>query len=98
MPLIMRVSAKGYQEAGLDMFDVSSEGEGLIGAGYQVPLARNIKKASSQCSGSRLDGHALKNAVIDNSCEERHVTKPSLGIRSSNNIKKRNDYFKTVCR
>ncbi|MBP1083076.1 hypothetical protein JOC74_003586 [Bacillus capparidis] len=42
-----------YQEAGVDIFDISSGGEGQIAAwgrpgthaAYQVPLARQIKEA-----------------------------------------------------
>ncbi|MGG3182780.1 NADPH dehydrogenase, partial [Priestia megaterium] len=65
--------AKDYQAAGVDMFDVSSGGEGPIGAGgrpgthagYQVPLARDIKKALDVpvIAVGRLDDSILANAV-----------------------------------
>ena len=68
--------AKDYQAAGVDMFDVSSGGEGPIGAGgrpgthagYQVPLARDIKKALDVpvIAVGRLDDSILANAVIGN--------------------------------
>ncbi|CAH1210454.1 NADH:flavin oxidoreductase/NADH oxidase [Paenibacillus sp. JJ-223] len=68
--------AKAYQEAGIDMFDVSSGGEGPIAAfgrpgthaGYQVPLARDIKQALDVpvIAVGRLDDAKLANAVIGN--------------------------------
>lgn len=68
--------AKEYQRAGVDMFDVSSGGEGPIAAfgrpgthaGYQVPLARAIKQALDVpvIAVGRLDDPILANAVIGN--------------------------------
>lgn len=68
--------AKAYQRAGVDMFDVSSGGEGPIAAfgrpgthaGYQVPLARDIKQALDVpvIAVGRLDDAKLANAVIGN--------------------------------
>lgn len=68
--------AKAYQKAGVDMFDVSSGGEGPIAAfgrpgthaGYQVPLARDIKQALDVpvIAVGRLDDAKLANAVIGN--------------------------------
>jgi len=68
--------AKAYQEAGVDMFDISSGGEGPIAAfgrpgthaGYQVPLARDIKQALDVpvIAVGRLDDAKLANAVIGN--------------------------------
>lgn len=68
--------AKAYQKAGVDMFDVSSGGEGPIAAfgrpgthaGYQVPLARDIKQALDVpvIAVGRLDDAMLANAVIGN--------------------------------
>ncbi|PWW04787.1 2,4-dienoyl-CoA reductase-like NADH-dependent reductase (Old Yellow Enzyme family) [Paenibacillus cellulosilyticus] len=68
--------AKAYQQAGVDMFDVSSGGEGPIAAfgrpgthaGYQVPLARAIKQALEVpvIAVGRLDDPILANAVIGN--------------------------------
>ncbi|MFB9760321.1 NADH:flavin oxidoreductase/NADH oxidase [Ectobacillus funiculus] len=66
--------AKEYKEAGVDMFDVSSGGEGPISAfgkpgthaAYQVPLAREIKAALNipVIAVGRLDDPTLANAVI----------------------------------
>lgn len=66
--------AKEYKEAGVDMFDVSSGGEGPISAfgkpgthaAYQVPLAREIKAALNipVIAVGRLDDSTLANAVI----------------------------------
>jgi NADPH2 dehydrogenase len=68
--------AKEYQKAGVDIFDISSGGEGPIAAwgkpgthaAYQVPLAREIKKALDipVITVGRLDDPALANAVIGN--------------------------------
>ncbi|MBD3919356.1 NADH:flavin oxidoreductase/NADH oxidase [Paenibacillus sp. PR3] len=68
--------AKEYQQAGVDMFDVSSGGEGPIAAfgrpgthaGYQVPLARAIKQALDVpvIAVGRLDDPILANSVIGN--------------------------------
>lgn len=68
--------AKEYQDAGVDMFDVSSGGEGAIAAwgrpgthaAYQVPLARDIKQALDipVIAVGRLDDPILANAVIGN--------------------------------
>ncbi|MEK4711595.1 NADH:flavin oxidoreductase/NADH oxidase [Sporosarcina sp. FSL K6-5500] len=65
-----------YQEAGVDMFDVSSGGEGQIAAwgrpgthvAYQVPLARQIKEALQipVMAVGRLDDPNLANAIIGN--------------------------------
>ena len=89
MPLIMRISFEGgygiqesiafaeeYQKAGVDMFDISSGGEGPIAAwgrpgthaAYQVPLARDIKQALDipVIAVGRLDDPTLANAVIGN--------------------------------
>ncbi|MFK3935936.1 NADH:flavin oxidoreductase/NADH oxidase [Alkalihalobacillus sp. NPDC078783] len=66
--------AKAYKEAGADIFDISSGGEGQIAAwgkpgthaAYQVPLARDIKKALDVpvIAVGRLDEPTLANAVI----------------------------------
>jgi len=68
--------AKEYQQAGIDMFHISSGGEGPIGAagkpgthaGYQVPLAREIKEALDVpvIAVGRLDDPILANSVIGN--------------------------------
>ncbi|WP_128101982.1 NADH:flavin oxidoreductase/NADH oxidase [Paenibacillus sp. DCT19] len=68
--------AKEYQEAGVDMFDISSGGEGPIAAwgrpgthaAYQVPLAKGIKNALNVpvIAVGRLDDPTLANAVIGN--------------------------------
>ena len=68
--------AKEYQEAGVDIFDISSGGEGPIAAwgkpgthaAYQVPLAREIKKALNVpvIAVGRLEDPTLANAVIGN--------------------------------
>ncbi|MDP0484526.1 NADH:flavin oxidoreductase/NADH oxidase [Bacillus subtilis] len=68
--------AKAYQEAGVDMFDISSGGEGQIAAwgrpgthaAYQAPLARRIKEALqvSVIAVGRLDDPKLANAIIGN--------------------------------
>ena len=68
--------AKAYQQAGVDVFHITSGGEGPIGgagrpgthAAYQVPLARTIKKALDVpvIAVGRLDDPALANAVIGN--------------------------------
>lgn len=68
--------AKEYQQAGVDMFHISSGGEGQIAAfgrpgthaGYQVPLARAIKQALDipVIAVGRLDDPILANAVIGN--------------------------------
>jgi len=68
--------AKEYQQAGIDMFHISSGGEGPIGAGgrpgthagYQVPLARDIKEALDVpvIAVGRLDDPILANSVIGN--------------------------------
>jgi len=68
--------AKEYQQAGVDMFHISSGGEGEITASgrpgthaaYQVPLARAIKNALDVpvIAVGRLDDPILANAVIGN--------------------------------
>ncbi|MFC4304007.1 NADH:flavin oxidoreductase/NADH oxidase [Cohnella boryungensis] len=68
--------AQKYRKAGVDMFDVSSGGEGPITAwgrpgshaAYQVPLAREIKQALDLpvIAVGRLDDPILANAVIGN--------------------------------
>ena len=68
--------AKEYQKAGVDIFHISSGGEGPLGttgtfgthAGYQVPLAREIKKALNVpvIAVGRLDNPLVANAVIGN--------------------------------
>lgn len=68
--------SKAYKDAGVDIFHVSSGGEGPIGAGgqpgthaaYQVPLAREIKNSLNVpvIAVGRLDEPALANAVIGN--------------------------------
>ncbi|AET57137.1 NADH:flavin oxidoreductase/NADH oxidase [Paenibacillus terrae] len=68
--------AKEYQKAGVDIFDISSGGEGPIAAwgrpgthaAYQVPLAQEIKKALDVpvIAVGRLDDAILANAVIGN--------------------------------
>lgn len=66
--------AKAYKEAGAEIFDISSGGEGQIAAwgkpgthaAYQVPLAREIKKALDVpvIAVGRLDDPTLANAVV----------------------------------
>lgn len=68
--------AKQFKEAGVDMFDVSSGGEGPIAAfgkpgthaAYQVPLAREIKASLNVpvIAVGRLEDPILANAVIGN--------------------------------
>lgn len=68
--------AAAYLEAGVDLFDISSGGEGPIGAGgrpgthagYQVPLARAIREHLNVpvAAVGRLDDAILANAVIGN--------------------------------
>lgn len=68
--------AKEYQQAGVDIFHISSGGEGHITAAgrpgthaaYQVPLARDIKNALDVpvIAVGRLDDPILANAVIGN--------------------------------
>jgi len=69
--------SKEYQNAGVDMFHVSSGGEGPLvaafgkpgtHAAYQVPLAKAIKDALNVpvIAVGRLDEPALANAVIGN--------------------------------
>ncbi|WP_186578796.1 NADH:flavin oxidoreductase/NADH oxidase [Aquibacillus kalidii] len=68
--------AKAYKEAGVDIFHISAGGEGEIAAagrpgthaGYQVPLAREIKRAVDVpvIAVGRLDEPTLANAVIGN--------------------------------
>ncbi|MUT66862.1 NADH:flavin oxidoreductase/NADH oxidase [Paenibacillus sp. NEAU-GSW1] len=70
------VFARQYQQAGVDLFDVSSGGEGHFPAdggpgshaGYQVPLAREIKQALDVpvIAVGRLEDPVLANAVIGN--------------------------------
>ncbi|WP_020614884.1 NADH:flavin oxidoreductase/NADH oxidase [Paenibacillus daejeonensis] len=69
-------AAKAYQQAGVDLFDVSSGGEGAIPAakrpgahgGYQVPLARAIKQALDipVMAVGRLEDPALADSVVGN--------------------------------
>ncbi|MER3114847.1 NADH:flavin oxidoreductase/NADH oxidase [Bacillus altitudinis] len=66
--------AKAYHQAGAEIFDISSGGEGQIAAwgkpgthaAYQVPLAREIKKALNVpvIAVGRLDDPILANAVV----------------------------------
>lgn len=68
--------SKEYQKAGVDIFHVSSGGEGPIGgdgkpgthAGYQLPLAREIKEALNVpvIAVGKLEEPQLANAVIGN--------------------------------
>lgn len=68
--------SKVYQEAGVDIFHISAGGEGPIAAagqpgthaGYQVPLAREIKHGLNVpvIAVGRLDEPVLANAVIGN--------------------------------
>lgn len=68
--------AKEYQDAGVDMFDISSGGEGQIAAwgrpgthaAYQAPLARKIKEALDVpvIAVGRLDDAVLANGIIGN--------------------------------
>ncbi|WP_058302647.1 NADH:flavin oxidoreductase/NADH oxidase [Gorillibacterium timonense] len=68
--------SKAYRDAGVDIFHVSSGGEGPIGAGgrpgthaaYQVPLARQIKEGLGVpvIAVGRLEDPALANALIGN--------------------------------
>ncbi|HJV47472.1 MAG TPA: NADH:flavin oxidoreductase/NADH oxidase [Bacillota bacterium] len=65
-----------YKKAGIDLFDVSSGGEGPIGsagrpgihAGYQVPLARVIKESVQipVMAVGKLEDPILANSVIGN--------------------------------
>ncbi|MBU8639682.1 NADH:flavin oxidoreductase/NADH oxidase [Bacillus pumilus] len=66
--------AKAYHQAGAEIFDITSGGEGQIPAmnrpgthaAYQVPLAREIKKALNVpvIAVGRLDNPILANAVV----------------------------------
>ncbi|MCK1972088.1 NADH:flavin oxidoreductase/NADH oxidase [Bacillus safensis] len=66
--------AKAYHQAGAEIFDISSGGEGQMPAmnrpgthaAYQVPLAREIKKALNVpvIAVGRLDDPILANAVV----------------------------------
>lgn len=66
--------AKAYHQAGAEIFDITSGGEGQIPAmnrpgthaAYQVPLAREIKKALNVpvIAVGRLDDPILANAVV----------------------------------
>lgn len=68
--------SKEYQDAGVDMFDISSGGEGQIAAwgrpgthaAYQAPLARKIKEALNVpvIAVGRLDDAILANGLIGN--------------------------------
>ncbi|MCO7127226.1 NADH:flavin oxidoreductase/NADH oxidase [Sporolactobacillus shoreicorticis] len=68
--------ARSYKEAGVDLFHVSAGGEGPIAAAgkpgthaaYQVPFAREVRKAvgTPVIAVGRLDDPALANAVIGN--------------------------------
>ncbi|MFJ7637673.1 NADH:flavin oxidoreductase/NADH oxidase [Peribacillus sp. NPDC097225] len=68
--------SKVFKEAGVDMFHVSSGGEGPIGAdgrpgthaNYQTPLAREIKKALDVpvIAVGRLEDPILANSIIGN--------------------------------
>lgn len=68
--------AKAYKEAGVDVFHISSGGEGPIGsngapgsnAGYQVPFARAIKENLDidVIAVGKLDEPELANSVIGN--------------------------------
>ncbi|KYP80012.1 NADH:flavin oxidoreductase/NADH oxidase [Ferroacidibacillus organovorans] len=68
--------AKAYEAAGVDLFHVSSGGEGPIGSGgrpgtspgYQVPFARAIREAlhTPVIAVGRLEDPALAEAVIAN--------------------------------
>ncbi|AZN40797.1 NADH:flavin oxidoreductase/NADH oxidase [Paenibacillus albus] len=68
--------SKAYRDAGVDMFHVSSGGEGSILAhgrpgthvAYQVPMARAIRQALNVpvIAVGRLDEPALANAVVGN--------------------------------
>lgn len=68
--------SKEYQKAGIDLFHVSTGGEGPIGsggqpgvhAGYQVPLARQIKQALHVpvIAVGKLDDPILANSIIGN--------------------------------
>lgn len=68
--------SKAYKDAGVDVFHVSSGGEGPIlahgrpgtHAAYQVPMAREIRSALNVpvIAVGRLDEAALANAVIGN--------------------------------
>ncbi|MBH5320436.1 NADH:flavin oxidoreductase/NADH oxidase [Paenibacillus sp. GSMTC-2017] len=70
--------SKTYQEAGVDIFHISSGGEGSTvntpmgapgsHAGYQVPLAREIKQELNVpvIAVGRLDNPVLANALIGN--------------------------------
>ncbi|WP_019639619.1 NADH:flavin oxidoreductase/NADH oxidase [Paenibacillus fonticola] len=68
--------AKHFQDAGVDMFHISSGGEGPFGdsdkpgthAAYQVPLAREIKASLDipVIAVGRLEDPILANAVIGN--------------------------------
>lgn len=80
--------AKEYQKAGVDMFHISSGGEGPIAAfgrpgshaAYQVPLAKEIKEALQVpvIAVGRLDEPTLANAVIGN--EEADLVAVGRGL------------------
>ncbi|MDT9717540.1 NADH:flavin oxidoreductase/NADH oxidase [Paenibacillus sp. ClWae2A] len=80
--------AKAYKEAGVDVFDISSGGEGPIAAwgrpgthaAYQVPLAKAIKEALDVpvIAVGRLDDPTLANAVIGN--EEADLVAVGRGL------------------
>jgi NADPH2 dehydrogenase len=80
--------AKEYQGAGVDMFHISSGGEGPIAAwgrpgthaAYQVPLAKEIKEALQVpvIAVGRLDDPTLANAVIGN--EEADLVAVGRGL------------------
>lgn len=77
-----------YQEAGVDMFDISSGGEGQIAAwgrpgthaAYQTPLARKIKDALEVpvMAVGRLEDAYLANAIIGN--EEAELVAVGRGM------------------
>lgn len=76
------------KDEGVDVFDVSSGGEGPIGsrglpgshAGYQTPLAKQIKQALSVpvIAVGRLENPVLANAVIGN--EEADLVAVGRGL------------------
>ncbi|MFJ6414204.1 NADH:flavin oxidoreductase/NADH oxidase [Terribacillus saccharophilus] len=80
--------SKAYKDAGADVFDISSGGEGQIAAwgrpgthaAYQVPLARQIKETLQVpvMAVGRLDDPILANAVIGN--EEADLVQVGRGM------------------
>ena len=104
--------AKAYKEAGVDVFDISSGGEGPIAAwgrpgthaAYQVPLAKAIKETLDVpvIAVGRLDDPKLANAVIGNeeadlvAVGRGSVKKSLLGLGSCDCFAQDNGRSKTI--